>query len=106
MQAGDAKLVYKFHQSSYTSHTTAMLTMFMCAFCHTCVENLLKGSAYASVFCFSNIRTLYMFEQWSCWVPVFLEDIFRIASFNLLCIGFRLLAIAPPHMIYLLSDHS
>ena len=32
-------------EEKYTSHTIACLAIFMCPFCHTHVENLLKGAA-------------------------------------------------------------
>ena len=31
-----------FRKRKYTSYTIAHLTVFTCAFCHICVENLLK----------------------------------------------------------------
>ena len=37
--------LYNFRKIKYTSHTIACLAWFTSAFYHTCVENLLKGSA-------------------------------------------------------------
>ena len=52
--------------------------------------------ADTSVFC------LEIYVVWTIVLPgvcfIFLKDIFLIASFNLLGIGFRLLAVAPPHI--------
>ena len=36
-------LLKLYNLGKYTSHTIICLTVFTCAFCHMCVENLLKG---------------------------------------------------------------
>ena len=42
-----AESLYKKYETvdkeKYTSHTIGRLTAFTCAFCHTCVKNLLEG---------------------------------------------------------------
>ena len=49
-------------------------------------------------FCFWKFRILCCLNNGSAGCLFFLKDIFLIASFNLLCMGFRLLAIAPSHI--------
>ena len=54
--------------------------------------------ADTSVFCFLKCRILCCLNNGSAGCLFFLKDIFVIASFNLFCIGFRLLAATPPYI--------
>ena len=77
------------------------------SFNENCPVIVLRASLFAtlhikhadtSVFCFSKFRILCCLNNGSAGCLFFLKDIFLIASFNLLCIGFRLLAVGPPQI--------